>query len=170
MIKKLVNFSLFQLGWFVCILGASWNQLYVALGLSSLILLVHLHITNYKNNDLKLLVFSGFIGFLFDGALQYNGMILYNNPGWNFPLTPLWIVMLWLLFSVTLNHSLAWLRQKIYISILFGALGGPLAYIAGEKLGAITLLSSNSIIILSIGWAFITPVLLIIANRLNRNA
>ena len=78
--------------------------------------------------------------------------------------------MLWMFFAMTLNHSLAWLRQKIYISILFGALGGPLAYIAGEKLGAITILSSNSIIILSIGWAFITPVLLIIANRLNRNA
>ncbi|MDA9600717.1 DUF2878 domain-containing protein, partial [Nitrosomonadales bacterium] len=80
------------------------------------------------------------------------------------------IVMLWMFFAMTLNHSLAWLRQKIYTSILFGALGGPLAYIAGEKLGAITLLGSNSIIILSIGWAFITPVLLIIANRLNRNA
>ena len=78
--------------------------------------------------------------------------------------------MLWMFFAMTLNHSLAWLSQKIYISILFGALGGPLAYIAGEKLGAITLLSANSIITLSIGWAFITPALLIIANKLNRNA
>ena len=78
--------------------------------------------------------------------------------------------MLWMFFAMTLNHSLAWLRKKIYISILFGALGGPLAYIAGEKLGAITLLSTSSIIILSIGWAFITPILLIIANKLNKNA
>ena len=160
MIKKLVNFSLFQLGWFVCILGASWNQLHVALGLSSLILLVHLHITNYKNNDLKLLVFSGFIGFLFDGALQYTGMILYNNPGWNFPLTPLWIVMLWLLFSVTLNHSLAWLKNRTILSLLFGSIGGPLAYVAGDKLGAITISTPETIIALAVGWAIITPLLI----------
>ena len=78
--------------------------------------------------------------------------------------------MLWMIFAMTLNHSLAWLSQKIYLSILFGALGGPLAYIAGEKLGAISLLSTNSIISLSIGWAVITPILLIIANKLNKNA
>jgi len=79
-------------------------------------------------------------------------------------------VMLWMIFAMTLNHSLAWLSQKYYLSILFGAIGGPLAYIAGEKLGAITLLSSNSIIMLCVGWALITPVLLIIANKLNKNA
>ena len=78
--------------------------------------------------------------------------------------------MLWMIFAMTLNHSLAWLSQKIYISIFFGAIGGPLAYVAGEKLGAITLLSNNSIITLSIGWALITPILIIIANKLNKNA
>ena len=160
MIEKIVNFSLFQLGWFICILGASWNKPYLALCASVIILLTHLHLTNYKKNDLKLLVLSACIGFFFDGLLQYSGMILYNNPGWSFPLTPLWIVMLWLLFSITLNHSLAWLKNRIILSVLFGAVGGPLAYLAGESLGAITVTNPQTIIILAAGWAIITPMLI----------
>ena len=169
MIFKIINFVLFQAGWFIGVLGASYNQTYLALTLSIVILLVHFAIIKNRILELKLIIIAGLIGLLFDGALLNFDLIIYNDPGLPYPLTPIWIVMLLMFFAMTLNHSLAWLRQKIYISILFGALGGPLAYIAGEKLGAITLLSTNSIIILSIGWAFITPVLLIIANRLNKN-
>ena len=169
MIFKIINFVLFQVGWFIGVLGATYNQTYFALTLSIVILMVHFAIIKNRILELKLIIIAGLIGLLFDGALLNFDLIIYNDPGLPYPLTPIWIVMLWMFFAMTLNHSLAWLRQKIYISILFGALGGPLAYIAGEKLGAITLLSTNSIIILSIGWAFITPVLLIIANRLNRN-
>ena len=169
MIFKIINFVLFQAGWFIGVLGASYNQTYLALTLSIVILLVHFALIKNRILELKLIIIAGLIGLLFDGALLNFDLIIYNDAGLPYPLTPIWIVMLWMFFAMTLNHSLAWLRQKIYISILFGALGGPLAYIAGEKLGAITLLSTNSIIILSIGWAFITPVLLIIANRLNRN-
>ena len=120
--------------------------------------------------DLKLIIIAGLIGLLFDGVLLNFDLIIYNDPGLPYPYTPIWIVMLWMIFAMTLNHSLAWLSQKYYLSILFGAIGGPLAYIAGEKLGAITLLSTNSIITLSVGWALITPILLIIANKLNKNA
>lgn len=120
--------------------------------------------------DLKLIIIAGLIGLLFDGVLLNFDLIIYNDPGLPYPYTPIWIVMLWMIFAMTLNHSLAWLSQKYYLAILFGAIGGPLAYIAGEKLGAITLLSTNSIITLSIGWALITPILLVIANELNKNA
>ena len=170
MIFKIINFVLFQAGWFIGVLGASYNQTYLALTLSTVILLVHFALIKNRVLELKLIIIAGLIGLLFDGALLNFDLIIYNDPGLPYPFTPILIVMLWMFFAMTLNHSLAWLSQKIYISILFGALGGPLAYIAGEKLGAITLLSANSIITLSIGWAFITPILLVIANKLNRNA
>ena len=170
MIFKIINFVLFQAAWFVCVLGASYNRTYLALTLSLIILLLHFAIIKNRMLELKLIIIAGFIGLLFDGALLNLDLIIYNDAGLPYPFTPIWIVMLWMIFAITLNHSLAWLSQKIYISILFGAIGGPLAYIAGEKLGAITLLSTNSIITLSIGWAFITPILLIIANKLNKNA
>lgn len=170
MIFKIINFVLFQAAWFVCVLGASYNHTYLAFTLSLIILLLHFAIIKNRMLELKLIIIAGLIGLLFDGALLNFDLIIYNDPGLPYPFTPIWIVMLWMIFAMTLNHSLAWLSQKIYISILFGAMGGPLAYIAGEKLGAITLLSTNSIITLSIGWALITPILLTIANKLNKNA
>ena len=170
MIFKIINFVLFQAAWFVCVLGASYNHTYLALTLSLIILLLHFAIIKNRMLELKLIIIAGLIGLLFDGALLNFDLIIYNDPGLPYPFTPIWIVMLWMIFAMTLNHSLAWLSQKIYVSVLFGAMGGPLAYIAGEKLGAITLLSTNSIITLSIGWALITPILLTIANKLNKNA
>lgn len=170
MIFKITNFILFQAAWFICVLGAAYDQTYPALAISLVILLIHFALIKNRLLELKLIVIAGIFGLLFDGALLNFNLILYNDPGLPYPLTPIWIVMLWMIFAMTLNHSLAWLSQKIYLSILFGALGGPLAYIAGEKLGAISLLSTNSIISLSIGWAVITPTLLIIANKLNKNA
>ena len=170
MIFKIINFVLFQAAWFVCVLGASYNQTYLALALSIIILLIHFSLIKKRMLDVKLIIIAGLIGLLFDGALLNFDLIIYTDPGLPYPFTPIWIVMLWMTFAMTLNHSLAWLSQKYYLSILFGAIGGPLAYIAGEKLGAITLLSTNSIITLSVGWALITPILLIIANKLNKNA
>lgn len=170
MIFKIINFVLFQAAWFVCVLGASYDRTYVALLIATIILLIHFAIIKKRLLELKLILIAGIIGFFFDGALLNFDLIIYNDPGLPYPLTPIWIVMLWMIFAMTLNHSLAWLSQKIYISIFFGAIGGPLAYVAGEKLGAITLLSNNSIITLSIGWALITPILIIIANKLNKNA
>ena len=170
MIFKIINFVLFQAAWFVCVLGASYNQTYLALALSIIILLIHFSLIKKRMLDLKLIIIAGLIGLLFDGVLLNFDLIIYNDPGLPYPYTPIWIVMLWMIFAMTLNHSLAWLSQKYYLAILFGAIGGPLAYIAGEKLGAITLLSTNSIITLSIGWALITPILLVIANKLNKNA
>ena len=87
-------------------------------------------------------------------------MIIYNDPGVPYPLTPIWIVVLWVLFALTLNHSLSWLKGRVVLAAIFGALGGPLAYVAGEKLMAVTIVEPNTLLILAIGWAFITPLLI----------
>jgi hypothetical protein len=51
-------------------------------------------------------------------------------------------------------------KNRIILSVLFGAVGGPLAYLAGESLGAITVTNPQTIIILAAGWAIITPMLI----------
>ena len=45
--------------------------------------------------------------------------------------------------------------------MLFGLIGGPLAYITGEKLGGITLVNEfAALTALGIGWAIMMPLLL----------
>jgi hypothetical protein len=160
MASNLINFCLFQLGWFICILGAAWDHTYSAVVITLGILLLHLYLTDKKVNDIKLFALAGIFGFIFDGLMQWNGMIIYNDPGVPYPLTPIWIVVLWVLFALTLNHSLSWLKGRVVLAAIFGALGGPLAYVAGEKLMAVTIVEPNTLLILAIGWAFITPLLI----------
>ena len=160
MINNIINFCLFQVGWFVCILGAAWNYTYIAIAISIGILFLHLYLTDKNANDIKLSAIAATFGFIFDGIMQFNNMIIYNNPGVPYPFTPIWIVILWILFAITLNHSLAWLKGRTSLAMLFGLMGGPLVYLAGEKLMAVTIVSPNTLIVLAVGWAFITPLLI----------
>jgi hypothetical protein len=51
-----------------------------------------------------------------------------------------------------------------------GAVFGPLAFIGGERLGAVVFLDSTlSIITLSVGWGLLMPLLLWTAERINQN-
>ncbi len=153
------------MGWFVCIIGAAWNSTYQALIIASVIVAAHLLLTSKNSSDIKLIVIAAVIGFIFDGLIQINSLIVYNDPGIPYPFTPLWIVMLWVLFSITLNHSMSWLKGRFILSAIFGGIGGPLAYIAGEKLMAITIVHSYTFIVLSVGWALITPLLILCGDK-----
>ena len=157
MTSKIINFIFFQLVWFVCILGAAINQTHAAVAASLIVILFHLYLIKDKKTELKIILIASIIGFLFDGFL------------WSYSITPLWIIVLWMGFAITLNSSLSWLKKKIKLSALFGAIGGPLAYLAGEKLNAVTILSPNAIIVIAIGWGIITPLLIIITNKLPKN-
>ena len=169
MTSKIINFIFFQLVWFVCIIGAAINETHAAVAFSLLIILFHLYITKDKKIELKILLLASIIGFLFDGFLLKSELVLYADHGWSYSITPLWIITLWMGFAITLNSSLSWLKKKIKLSALFGSVGGPLAYLAGEKLEAVTILNPDAIIVIAIGWSIITPLLIIIANKLSKN-
>jgi hypothetical protein len=53
------------------------------------------------------------------------------------------------------------------LAILFGFIGGPVAYFAAEQLNAVQLTNHFSIYALALGWAFLTPVCLYIAQKWN---
>jgi hypothetical protein len=78
------------------------------------------------------------------------------------------MVALWVAFATTLNASMNWLKGRRLLAFVFGAVGGPLAYFAGAKLGGVTFHDpAMALAALALGWAIITPVLVLIAQRLN---
>ena len=64
MTSKIINFILFQLVWFACILGAAINETHTAVTFSLLIILFHLYLAKDKKNELKILLIASIIGFL----------------------------------------------------------------------------------------------------------
>ena len=86
--SKIINFILFQLVWFICILGAAINETFTAVAFSFLIILFHLYLAKEKQNELKVLIIASIIGFLFDGFLLKSDLVLYADHGWSYSITP----------------------------------------------------------------------------------
>jgi hypothetical protein len=73
------------------------------------------------------------IGLLVDSVLTRSEVFIF--PDHTF--VPLWLGLLWAGFSTTLARSLKFLNRHLTLAALFGAIGGPSSYFAGQRFGAV---------------------------------
>ena len=164
--QKIVNFVLFQIGWFACVIGAAKQMPWLGVIVVLAVITWHLSQAKQPKLELILLLVAVIIGGIYDQLMQSSSLLVYQSHGWSESIVPAWILALWAVFVTTLNVSLRWMRGKWLVAILFGAIGGPLAYIGAEKLGAVTLGNLPwSYVALSVGWAILTPLLIIISQK-----
>ena len=164
--RLVVNFILFQIGWFACVIGAAKQMPW--LGVATVLAIVIWHLTQAKQakKELQLLIIALVIGGTFDQIMLNHQLITYQAHGWSSMLVPVWILALWAEFVTVLNVSLRWMKGRWLVAALFGAIGGPLAYMGTEKLGAVTLNHLPiSYVVLSVGWACLTPLLLKLSQK-----
>ncbi len=165
------NFILFQIGWFACVIGASKQSPWLGVIVVAAIVVWHLSQSKQAKPELILLALALVIGGIYDQLMLSSGLISYQAHGWLASLVPAWILALWAVFVTVLNVSLRWMKDikshgKWLVAILFGAFGGPLAYMGAEKLGAVSLNNlPASYIALAVGWAILTPLLLVLSEK-----
>jgi len=166
----LANFIGFQVGWFACVLGAANDKellgMIVALGV------ITYHVINQGDSrkELKLVLAATVIGLLWETWVLNLDILHYPSHPEALFWAPTWLIMMWALFATTINLSMGWLKGRWVLSVFMGAVFGPLAFIGGEKLGAVVFLDSTlSIVTLSVGWGLLMPLLLWIAERINHN-
>jgi hypothetical protein len=162
----LANFLAFQFGWFACVLGGAYGLPWLGSGIAAAIVAWHMTHAARPRQELTLVLIAGAIGAVWDSALVTLGWISYPS-GTLLPGTaPHWMVALWMLFATTLNVSLAWLKRSALLAALFGAIGGPLAYYGGAKLGALGFVAPTpALVALALGWGLVTPLLIRLATR-----
>lgn len=161
------NFVAFQFGWFATVLGAANGMPWLGPLAVLAAVALHFRLSRRPVVEARLLAGSMLLGLVADSLLLATGWIAYPNGSWIPGFAPYWIVTLWALFATTLNVSMGWLKGRFIIAALFGAIGGPLSYLAGAKLGAITLLEPTAALLaLATAWAALMPVLLLMAARL----
>jgi hypothetical protein len=166
--RAVVNYIAFQIGWFAAVLGAGHGMPWLGVAIIPLVLLVSLVLSANWRQELVIAIASATMGFVVDTGLGIAGVfapVPFLLPR---PFSPLWMVMLWVNQATTLNGCLAWLRGRYLAGSFFGAIGGPLAYLSGAKLGAATLPSTNGLVILGITWACAFPALLAAAEFVRR--
>ncbi|MDX7922384.1 DUF2878 domain-containing protein [Aeromonas media] len=139
----------FNLYW---LLAVKWQQP----GLLLLMLLLHFLFSPRRRYDWRLIPVA-LAGCLLDILLW--GLGLFQFPAG----FPLWLLLLWCGFALTLSHGLRWLRPlPRWQQALFGMVGGAGSYVAGAAMGAVHLpwgiwISTALLAVIWMGWL---PVLL----------
>lgn len=162
----LTNVVLFQIGWFACVLSGAAQRPWIGGIVALIIVSFHLFRAHEREPELKLVMIALGIGAIWDSILVSQNWLQYSS-GLGLPnVAPYWIIMMWGLFATILNVSLRWLRGRWIMAALFGAVGGPLAYYGGYRLGALQFGNeSAALLALALGWAFLTPILMSLATR-----
>jgi Protein of unknown function (DUF2878) len=163
----IVNFLSFQLGWFSCVLGAAKGFPWFGVIISALLIGCHIIRLKHKRHEICLIMVTLLIGLIFDLIpLELNWIEYPKVTLWPNTLPPPWMVALWGIFATTLNHSLHWLKSRVILATLSGAIFGPLAYLGAARLGALQWTNlHHALIYLMIGWALIVPLLLKLSSR-----
>jgi hypothetical protein len=165
-VPLIVNFVVFQVAWFLSLKGAAIG--YPWLGVVAVLAFLALEMFFGKDPwaDARIAAFAALGGVLFDTLFVQFGLLRYASPE---PFTwaaPYWILAMWANFGLTLNSSLGWLQGRPVLAAVLGAVGGPLAYLAGVRIGAATLIAPGPVAYGAIGlvWGIATPVLLWLAR------
>lgn len=154
-----LNFLLFQIGWFACLLvGMPW-----LLGICSVLLMAHFIWVVPKQSvwlEVSLLFKVLVVGFCLELLYLYVD-VLVRSDGVLIP--PVWLLLIWVLFATTFSYSLRWLRKKLYLSAIFAAIAAPLSYYAGVNLNSLMSFNSDiffSVALIAVSWAITFPFLL----------
>ena len=116
----IINIILFQAGWFACVISASQRFEWIAIGSIILIIVSHLYLVQNRWLESKIILSSGLTGMIVDSIMIANQVFTANHAIEIDNLAPLWLVGLWMLLGMTLNHSLAWFRNHLWLAAVAG--------------------------------------------------
>ena len=152
--RLIVNALLIEIGWYVCVvLGdvAAFFYLFIALA-------IHFSYVSRTMGELRFVLLVTIIGVSVDTLLMHLGVFQWPEQS---ILIPFWLIALWVLFSMSFNHCLIWLREKQWLALLLGMVFGPANYLAGIKLtGAVMPFGFlvTAVILMSV-WMLLLPAL-----------
>lgn len=164
---RAVNFALYYAGWFACILGPAWGYpwtgTFIALGLIA----CHLALARRPGGEVTLMLAAAAVGLVVDTVQIAGGLLRFPSAGRFAWLPPAWLIVLWAQFAATFHFSMQWLKGRPWLAALFGAVGGPLAFLAGHKLGVVDFHPEvwRSMLSLAIVWGAVLPLLVGLAAR-----
>lgn len=167
--KSLFNFLAFQAFWFVAVLGAARGSPWLGLIAVLPLLAVHAFLVpaDERRRELAFVVVAGLAGAAVDSVLKAWQVTSYPSTAsaWAHPVVPPFIAGLWIAFATLPRFSLRWLSASPLLAAGLGAVGGPLSYLAGVRIGAVAVGPSPLATwgVLALEYGVLTPLLLRLA-------
>ena len=164
---RLLNLSLYQTGWFACVLGGAHGRPWLGAAAGLALVLVHIALVERRAEEAPFIVLAALAGTAIDSAQQAAGTVAFPSGHYAAWLCPGWLTVLWAQFATLPCHSLAWLAGRPIVSALLGAAGGPLAFLAGERLGGVTFPQGRAVgcAVLAVVWGVAFPLLMRVSER-----
>ncbi len=157
----------YQLVWFTAVVGAGQRVSWPALLGLALFASWQWAWSRQRKTDAALMAAAVALGCMLDGGLLHFGLIKYV-PAWPLAtMAPAWILARWAAFALTFTQSLKWLQTRLWMALLLGAAGGPLAYLGASRWRAVMLAQPSwlGLLWLAAGWGLATPLLAWLARR-----
>lgn len=166
----IINAVLFQALWFACVLGSAQRMIWPSIIAGIVMMVWQLHPLRRHGNDLLVLIAAILLGLIIDTCWTIFGLMQFTDPRPLHPIAPIWILIMWVGFALTINHSMAWMKEHRLLPALMGFIGGPMAYYAGLKLGAVEYLVNpwQMSVILGVVWAIALTILVKISQTGNQ--
>ena len=166
-ISKITNVILYELGWACCVLGAAWGNPVIGGGLALCLVLAHLWLSEDRFGELRLMLVVMLLGLLVDSGQQAMNLFRFKPDGLGMVL-PLWVFVIWAQFATLFHYALSWLSTRYLLAFLLGAIGGPLAYGGGIRLGAAEFGHHPifSLAMLAVMWALVVPFLVWLSGQI----
>ena len=159
--KILYNAIVFNIAWFVCILGGSS----IAVPFAFAVIGVHLVFFSDNKTEIGLITVVVLFGIVVESIFIRAGLLVPPDGNlW----PPLWLICLWGFFATTLNHSLRWFQSHLPVAAAIGAVSAPLTYLGGTRLNDFSLREPVLITLVAMGvvWCVAFPVCLFLAKGL----
>lgn len=164
-----VNAALFQIVWLTTVAGAGIGLWWTGLPALLLFAIWQLRTSQWPRADLTLVASGIVFGLLIDSLLVFGGWLRFATPLPWADYAPVWIGVLWAGFALTLNHSLAYLKTHLLLAFVFGAVGGPLAYVGAARLFSAVRFEApfgEVVLALAIAWALAIPAMSWLSRQL----
>ncbi len=157
----------FQLVWLACALGAAGGSGIPGTVAALVFAAVVVGSSGVRRGDVVAVAASGIAGLVLESVLAATGVVRFAAP-WPFEtIAPAWMVALWIAFGATLATFAKALGPRLVTAAGIGAIAGPLAYLAGHRLGALQLAEPlpRSLLIVALIWAVVLPGLIALRAR-----
>lgn len=170
MLKTVLNIALFYATWLTAVLGAARGDGLSGLGIAAIALTVHLALSTHRIVEARLVLCCALLGFSIDTLLAAAGLMRFSaSVPTSWP-CPAWMLALWIGFGTTLNGGLAWMKGRPSLAALLGLIGGPAAYLAAYKAGAIQFQAAPMLIytVAAVEYGTLVPLMLWFASACGR--
>lgn len=147
--------------------GASWRHPGIGLSIALALVGAHIVLSFDRRVEIGLVLFASAVGAGLEvfqiAAGTYHFTAGTVNDAW----LPPWLLALWAQCATTFRLSSRHVIARPLHAALFGSVGGPITFVAGERLGAVTLLPpvTEGLLRLSIAWAIALAVCSVVVRR-----